>query len=88
MKIEQLRKTGKLILEKQEENLKKLKEKKFSKQQTQTRTSKVRARKLYDRGIYREFDPGSGQTLAACLTHASRTGEEGSLLSSELVADG
>ena len=23
--------------------------------------------------IYREFDPGSGRTLAACLTHASRT---------------
>ena len=23
--------------------------------------------------IYREFDPGSGWTLAACLTHASRT---------------
>jgi len=21
-----------------------------------------------------EFDPGSGRTLAACLTHASRTG--------------
>ncbi len=24
-------------------------------------------------GIYGEFDPGSGRTLAACLTHASRT---------------
>ena len=23
--------------------------------------------------FFREFDPGSGQTLAACLTHASRT---------------
>ena len=23
--------------------------------------------------IYKEFDPGSGRTLAACLTHASRT---------------
>ena len=23
--------------------------------------------------IFREFDPGSGRTLAACLTHASRT---------------
>ncbi|OQB12908.1 MAG: hypothetical protein BWY15_02057 [Firmicutes bacterium ADurb.Bin193] len=23
---------------------------------------------------FREFDPGSGRTLAACLTHASRTG--------------
>ncbi len=37
-----------------------------------------------------EFDPGSGQTLAACLTHASRTsylsssqGEDG-----QAVADG
>ena len=25
-----------------------------------------------------EFDPGSGRTLAACLTHASRTGFWGS----------
>ena len=24
-------------------------------------------------GIHGEFDPGSGRTLAACLTHASRT---------------
>ena len=24
-------------------------------------------------GFYGEFDPGSGRTLAACLTHASRT---------------
>ena len=24
--------------------------------------------------LFREFDPGSGWTLAACLTHASRTG--------------
>ena len=24
--------------------------------------------------FYGEFDPGSGRTLAACLTHASRTG--------------
>ena len=23
--------------------------------------------------FFREFDPGSGRTLAACLTHASRT---------------
>ena len=23
--------------------------------------------------FFREFDPGAGQTLAACLTHASRT---------------
>ena len=30
--------------------------------------------------IYGEFDPGSGRTLAACLTHASRTGLSGSLL--------
>ena len=24
--------------------------------------------------FFREFDPGSGRTLAACLTHASRAG--------------
>lgn len=29
--------------------------------------------KLFE--INGEFDPGSGQTLAACLTHASRTDE-------------
>ena len=27
----------------------------------------------YFRIFYGEFDPGSGRTLAACLTHASRT---------------
>ena len=35
-----------------------------------------------------EFDPGSGWTLAACLTHASRTGSDWNLVISELVADG
>ena len=32
--------------------------------------------------FYREFDPGSGRTLAACLTHASRTELVGSRLRS------
>jgi hypothetical protein len=27
---------------------------------------------LFETGFYGEFDPGSGRTLAACLTHASR----------------
>ena len=36
----------------------------------------------------REFDPGSGRTLAACLTHASRTDLQKSLLFCKLVADG
>ena len=39
-----------------------------------------------------EFDPGSGRTLAACLTHASRTGIIGRKASAGrlmiLVADG
>ena len=35
-----------------------------------------------------EFDPGSGWTLAACLTHASRTDLMESLLEIKLVADG
>ena len=35
-----------------------------------------------------EFDPGSGRTLAACLTHASRTGRKRSLLFLILVANG
>jgi hypothetical protein len=30
--------------------------------------------------LFGEFDPGSGRTLAACLTHASRTRSIGSLL--------
>ena len=30
-------------------------------------------RELGQEDIKREFDPGSGRTLAACLTHASRT---------------
>ena len=36
----------------------------------------------------KEFDPGSGRTLAARLTHASRTEMRQSLLSCILVADG
>ena len=28
---------------------------------------------VWSGGFYGEFDPGSGRTLAACLTHASRT---------------
>ena len=35
-----------------------------------------------------EFDPGSGWTLAACLTHASRTDFIWSLAIIKLVADG
>ena len=35
-----------------------------------------------------EFDPGSGRTLAACLTHASRTEKVESLLLTILVANG
>ena len=34
----------------------------------------------------REFDPGSGRTLAACLTHASRAGTMASVV--VLAADG
>ena len=36
--------------------------------------------------IFWEFDPGSGRTLAACLTHASRTGSAPS--GTDLVANG
>ena len=36
--------------------------------------------------IIKEFDPGSGRTLAARLTHASRT--SGGPSGSKLVADG
>ena len=36
--------------------------------------------------IFGEFDPGSGRTLAARLTHASRTGTNASVFVS--VADG
>ena len=43
---------------------------------------------VYIKGLNREFDPGSGRTLAACLTHASRTEIFRSLLLDILVADG
>jgi hypothetical protein len=33
----------------------------------------VRSRAGWLIDMYGEFDPGSGRTLAACLTHASRT---------------
>ena len=45
--------------------------------------------------FFREFDPGSGRTLAACLTHASRTELDAGLMVAcyrislfNLVADG
>ena len=42
--------------------------------------------------IFREFDPGSGYTLAACITHSSRTKRRVGRLRSkhedDLVADG
>ena len=38
--------------------------------------------------LTKEFDPGSGRTLAARLTHASRTELNESLLLFNLVADG
>ena len=37
-----------------------------------------------EKNIFGEFDPGSGQTLAACLTHASRTDRTGKLFGVEL----
>ena len=43
-------------------------------------------RKLVDIQLYKEFDPGSGRTLAARLTHASRTEKVASVIF--LVADG
>ena len=33
----------------------------------------VVARQVFPKVFVGEFDPGSGRTLAACLTHASRT---------------
>ena len=36
--------------------------------------------------FFREFDPGSGLTLAACITHSSRTEQGASVFC--LVADG
>ena len=43
-----------------------------------------------DKDLIGEFDPGSGRTLAACLTHASRAGLTAvSLLTAgNLAADG
>ena len=39
-----------------------------------TKTISEPRRALWDHRFHGEFDPGSGRTLAACLTHASRTG--------------
>ena len=39
-------------------------------------------------GFFGEFDPGSGRTLAACLTYASRTGLVPFFLGVGLVANG
>ena len=33
----------------------------------------LRCRKAEQIAFFREFDPGSGLTLAACITHSSRT---------------
>ena len=60
---------------------------------TKTEKSALEQNKLdislkVDIPIIKEFDPGSGRTLAARLTHASRTDLSGSLLSDKLVADG
>ncbi len=47
--------------------------------QKRSKEPKARSKKVVDRilreaiDFYGEFDPGSGRTLAACLTHASRT---------------
>ena len=38
-----------------------------------SKRSRVRDKRRIRRIYNREFDPGSGRTLAACLTHASRT---------------
>ena len=47
----------------------------------------TRANRFFNKFIG-EFDPGSGRTLAACLTHASRTDGLDSLLLGKLVANG
>ena len=44
--------------------------------------------RFFINNFYGEFDPGSGRTLAACLTHASRTENGFSLLKKFLVANG
>ncbi len=58
--------------------------KSFTKNQEQDINFKQRSRDNF----FGEFDPGSGRTLAACLTHASRTENSISLLREFLVADG
>ena len=37
-----------------------------------------------DKDLHGEFDPGSGRTLAACLTHASRTDDPDRILREEV----
>ena len=46
---------------------------KGSRQRKQNEINICQANELRLNNIYLEFDPGSGQTLAACIKHASRT---------------
>ena len=46
----------------------------FYSDQIVIRTTETRSFALSCSNLIGEFDPGSGRTLAACLTHASRTG--------------
>ena len=53
-------------------------QKKFGKEHLADEVKSARMSRVYkifgfNITIEREFDPGSGRTLAACLTHASRT---------------
>ena len=49
------------------------KERKVKKQSQRISRKKKEKTAEAEKIFFREFDPGSGRTLAACLTHASRT---------------
>ena len=72
----------KILVKHIEKKLKKVREK----LRLKLALKKMLSPKGFDIEFFREFDPGSGLTLAACITHSSRTEKGASVLF--LVADG
>ena len=55
-------------------------------ERTDSKREEMLTAKAVDIPFFREFDPGSGRTLAACLTHASRTDLADTEVSAEVTA--
>ena len=73
LKIEQQKKSRALKSADLVNNTLKKETQKSKKKLEKSSEKDVRQRKLFNIEFFREFDPGSGLTLAACITHSSRT---------------